>query len=252
MARRRNRSSRFSFWRFNMPVTIAVLIGITLVASIVNALGNHLGFSIAQWCMFIPERVWHGEVWRLVSWIFFEVDPISLVFGVLAIYWFGAELCDYWGTRKFVLAYVGFAGAAAAVTCLIAKFVWSTPMMLPHVGNWPVIDALIICFALAFPAREINMYFFFPIGGRALIAMIVGGTVLFAVYYGLALFVPHFAAEGLVLLSGLSFRRWWLRIRQARLKRQMRRYVDNVRRIDGKDDDDDDEPGAPPPRKWVN
>jgi membrane associated rhomboid family serine protease len=248
MARRRYRSS-FTFWRFTMPSTIAILIAVTLAASIVNALGNHLGFSLARWCMFVPERVWHGEVWRLVSYIWFEVDPISLVFGVLAIYWFGSELCDYWGWRKFVLAYVGIAGSAALVTCLIARFVWHAPMDIPHVGNWPVIDALIICYAVAFPTREINMYFFFPIGGRALIAMVVGGTVLFAIYYGMSGFIPHFAAEGLVLLSSLSLRRWWLQIKQSRLKKQMRRYVDNVRRIDGKDDDDEDEP---PPRKWVN
>src|SRR5258706_7574812 len=127
----------------------------------------------------------------------------------------------------------------------------------------PGADGLVIAWALRFPERVVNLYFVLQVNGRSLIIATLGLTAILAIYYGLSMFVPHFAAEAMVLASGgLSFRNMWLRYKQQRLKKQMRRYVDNVRRIDGRDDappgahddddDDDGDPPAQPPRKWVN
>ncbi len=261
MARRR-RSARFRFWRFEMSLPVAVLIGLTLIASIVGAWGLHNNFPLAEWCGFVPSEVWHGELWRLVTWVFFEImHPWNLVMGILCLYWFGRDLADDWGAGRFILFYLGLAAASAAVTCLVGRFLWHDVENIPHYGSWAVIDALVIAWATRYPTREIRLYFLFPIAGRALVLITLLGTVLFALYFGFALFIPHFAAEAIVLASALRPRRWWLRFRQSRLKSQMRRYVNNVRRIDGSDaddsptdDDDDDEgpSGDRPPRKWVN
>jgi membrane associated rhomboid family serine protease len=258
MSRRRYAPARFRFWRFDMPLTVGILCILTIVASIVAAWGGHNNFPLASWSIFIPDHVWHGQLWRLVSWIFFEIQhPWDLVFGVLMLYWFGRDLADDWGSGRFLAVYLGLAAAGAAVACLVGRFLWHTVLLTPYFGNWAVIDALIIAWAMRYPTREIRLYFLFPIAGRALVYITLIGTTLFALYYGFSNFVPHFAAEAIVLGSALRPRRWWLRFRQARLKSQMRRYVNNVRRIDGSDvdqeDDDEDDDGAPPPpRKWVN
>ena len=243
----------FGSGQLRVPTLIAVLIGLTIVVSIGSALAMHAGFPIGAWLVHSGERVWAGQLWRLVTWIFVESDPISLLFGVLCIWWFCPDLHAIFGWKRFLLVYLGLGIAGAATACLVGKL-WPPALDAVHTGNWAVIDALIIMWALRFPDREIQLYFVIPVRGRLLVWITLAGTACYAAYYGLSLFIPHFAAEAIVLASGIDFRRQWLKLRQQKLKRQMRRYVDNVRRIDGQDDDDDDdtEPPAQPPRKWVN
>jgi membrane associated rhomboid family serine protease len=261
MARRRYASRTFRFWRFEMPRTVAILIALTIFCSLGGMLAQHAGVPFMSWTGFSGELVWKGQLWRLVTYLFVEADPLSFLFGILMMYWFGRDLCDSWGPARFVAFYLGLGVSAALVTCLVGRFALPLANLMPHFGNMPVADGLVIAWALRFPERVVNLYFVLQVSGRSLIVATIGLTVILAIYSGLSVFIPHFAAEAIVLASGgLSFRHMWLRYKQTRLKKQMRRYVDNVRRIDGRDDDDDggndhdhdDDPPATPPRKWVN
>jgi hypothetical protein len=90
-----------------------------------------------------------------------------------------------------------------------------------------------------FPAREIRLFNVVRIKGRWMVGISIGATLLFAIFYGFASFVPHFAAELLVLVwlgvwrpwragrrhqriaaaargEGWSFDRWYEREKQRR------------------------------------
>jgi membrane associated rhomboid family serine protease len=239
-------SGNLRFGRFYIPTPVAVLMALTIVASI----GGALYSPLVQKGMLLPPLVWEGEVWRLVTWTFYEMHPISLVFAVLMLYWFGKDLCDAWGNAKFLAVYFGFSIVVGALTCLIGKFVWHAVWTVPQLGNWPISEALVIAWATLFPDREISLYFVLRVRGRTLILITIGLTVLFALYDGFASFVPHFLAEGLMLLYIGQGRRWYLKWKMVRLQNQAKRYVDNVRRIDGKDDEEG--PPGKPPTKWMN
>ena len=238
---------RFRLGNIEMPITIAVLIGLNIVATLGAWLLDHTPHPATPWVMFTGEQVWQGEVWRLFSYVFVAMDPWSFLFGILLIYWFGKPLCDDWGARRFVLVYLGLAAAAGLIVALVGRFLWPPANVYPHLGNMPVVDAVTVLWALRYPTQEIRFYFLFPMRGRVLIYATVIITAVYAARFGLSAMLPHFAAEALALASGLDMRTVWLRYKQTRLKKQMRRYVDNVRRIDGSDDEDE-----PPPRKWVN
>jgi membrane associated rhomboid family serine protease len=181
----------------SLSVPVALLIGATLVASI---LGAQLP-DVLRTGMLVPALVWSGEIWRLATWVFFEMDPLGLIFAALALFWFGNDLVRLWGPARFLATYVGLAVAAASATCLLA-FVWPPLMGLGAVGAWPVVSALIIAWAIAFPTRDIFVYFVLPLRGRNLIYATLGGTLLFALLSGgVASYVPHFAAELLALVS---------------------------------------------------
>ena len=53
-----------------------------------------------------------GEVWRLVTWVLFELDPLGLIFAALALFWFGGELVRVWGPGRFLLTYFAIAAAS--------------------------------------------------------------------------------------------------------------------------------------------
>jgi membrane associated rhomboid family serine protease len=225
---------------------IGALIAITLVTSLVGVIGERNGLPLVRLGILSPERVLHGEVWRLVTWVFFELHPYSLIFACLMLYWFGRDLAHKWRPVRFLAVYFGFAAGVALATCLIGRFLWEEAYLSAYAGSWPIQEALIIAWALAFPDRQINLYLVVPVGGRALIWITIGGTVLFAALSdGFASFLPHFIAEGVMLGYMGQLRRVWLKWRLSRLQSQAKRYVANVER------DDDDRPPEKPTR-WMN
>ena len=66
---------------------------------------------------------------------------------------------------------------------------------------------------------------------------------LYAIFNGIHAFVPHFSAEGLMLLyaRGFSPRRLWLRFQLAWMERGSKRKAKHLRVVD-KDKDGEDEP----------
>ena len=225
-----------------IPVTVGALIVAIVGASLIGALGRGYGFLYGA--ALIPELVWRGQLWRLVTWVFFETDPLSLLFGALTLYWFGRDLCHAWGARRFLTTFFGIAVAAAAVTSLVARFAWP-PLMtgMPWTGSWPVITALIVAWAMIFPERQILFMMALPMSGRALLWVTLGGTLLYAVFGGIGAYVPHIAAQLLMLVyvRGWSLRGFWQSIRIKGYERRARRRASHLKVVRKQD----------PPR-WMN
>ena len=236
----------FRVWRIDVPAPVAILIVLTALASIVGAVGARHGFPLLSYGLLCGSHVLPNQPWRLLTWVFFETDPIGLLFGGLALYWFGSDLCRTWGARRFLAIYFGFTIAVAAATWLVGRFLWGEVYEGWYHGTWPITDALIIAWAILHPAREIRIYFVVPAGGRALIYITIGMTVLMALFYGFALFVPHFLAEGFMLAYLGPLQRPYLNWKMRRRKRIRRRYLAAVDLGDRKED----EPGKPP--RWIN
>jgi membrane associated rhomboid family serine protease len=212
----------------SLPMPVALLIGAILVSSILSA-------WVRGWLeggALVPTFIIRGEAWRLVTWAFFETNPLGLIFAALALFWFGSDLVRLWGPGRFLATYLGLAAAAGGVTCLLALPLRQL-MGLMFVGAWPIISALIIAWAIAFPTRSIFVYFVLPLQGRNLIYATLGGTLLFALLSGsIVSYVPHFVAELLALVAmrrgnplgglwakvkfELAYRRWKHRSRNLR------------------------------------
>jgi membrane associated rhomboid family serine protease len=215
------------------------LIAITVAASLVGVVGDRNGLPLLRLAVLEPRAVASGEIWRLVTWVFVETEPLNLLFGGLVLYWFGRDLVDAWGERRFLATYLGVAAAAGALTCLVA-LAWPALWGGRFTGFWAALDALIVAWALLHPYRQILLFFAVPVSGRALAWITVGGTVLFALFGGVAAFVPHLLAEGLAWLwvSGQGPRRWLRKVRLPRLRRRGRFEVIHADRD--------------PDRRWLN
>jgi membrane associated rhomboid family serine protease len=212
-----------------LPLPVAWLAGLTATLSILGALWRPL---LAAGVL-VPSAVWAGQIWRLPTWAFFDTEPISLVFACLLIAWLGPDLCQAWGARRFVAVYLSCAVLAGGLTSLLAL---ALPAIRPiggyYASPWAVIGALIIAWATLFPGRRILIFFVLPAEGRTLILLTLGFTALFAVFQEWQLFVPHFVAQGLMLLylDRLRFvRLGWLRLRLAAYERELRRRSSHLR-----------------------
>ena len=206
-------SRTITFFGARFPLSSFMLATVTLSASIVGVVARQMGWDLLASMALVPSRVWNGEVWRLLTWPFFSLDPISLIFACVIILFFGRDLSYQWGPVRFLRVYLGFGLGVGAAVCLLA-LAWPAFRQVPHLTPWPLADALIIAWATWFPSRQLLVYFVLPLGGRRLIYATWAINVLFALYMGPAAFVPHFLAMGgMWLYQSGGFGGIWGRLR---------------------------------------
>ena len=222
-----------------IPRPIAWLMLAVILMSAIGSLLERLGIPILSYSVLMVGEVWRGEVWRIVTWAPIELSPLGLIFGCLLLYFIGPDLLHRWGMRRFFLNFFGGAALVGALTCLIGRL-WADVARVPHMGLWPMEEAMIIAWATLFRDRQILLFFALPIAGRNLVTVTIALTVVMAAMGGFNVFVPHFLAElaALVYMDVISVRSWILRARLARFERRYKRRTAHLTRIDR----DNDEP----------
>ena len=181
---------------------VTTSIVVMLAASIIATLD---GGWFARWASLAPARIFHGEVWRLVTWPLIQLGPLSLVLSCVAVYKFGGELAVRWGDRRLQRFSLHVVLGAGIVTCVIAAVVGAT--QLHHLGGWAVADALVIAWARQFPERCLVIYGVLRLRGRDIVRLVTGVALLFAIFYGPVAMAPELAA----CLAAAAYPRSWLR-----------------------------------------
>ena len=224
---------------------IAWLIATVVVMSAFGSLLERVGIPVLSNSVLVVGHVWEGEVWRLLTWAPLELSPLGLVFGCLLLYFIGPDLLRRWGTLRFFSIFFGGAVLVGAATCVIGRFLWPEVALIPHLGLWPMEEALIIAWAALFRDRQILLFFALPVAGRNLIGLTIVVTLIFAALNGFPLFVPHFLAElaALVYMDVISVRPWIARARLALFQRRYKRRTAKLTKV-GRDPDE-------PPR-WTH
>ena len=74
--------------------------------------------------------------------------------------------------------------AATGVTTSLLALVGRSFLQPYYLGVWPIVEAIIIAWAIQFPSRDLLIYFVLPLRGRNLIYATLGGTLLFALLNG--------------------------------------------------------------------
>src|SRR3989442_671901 len=82
-------------FRGRVSPAVGLLLAGIFSASILAALLPAVRFAAAL----VPEALAAGQLWRLGTWAFVEVDPINLVFALLVLFWLGRDLSLAWGER---------------------------------------------------------------------------------------------------------------------------------------------------------
>jgi membrane associated rhomboid family serine protease len=166
--------SSFSFGPGPVSTTLKALIGANVVmfvlTTVVQSLIPRLGL--------VPVFVLHEfRIWQLVTYMFLHGGVFHILFNMLALWMFGAELERLWGTRYFLKFYFVTGIGAGVLTVLFSLLPFDFAQQLQHsivIGASGAIYGLLLAYALYFPDRPIYMYFVFPIPARIFVA-IMGG-----------------------------------------------------------------------------
>ncbi len=224
-ARRRGLAlPRFFTFGGRVPAAVGMLLAIVLVATVLGWMDR----ALIDAARLAPMRILRGQVWRLVTWPFFQDDPFTLLFAGFMLWWLGQQLALVWGEQRFLGRFFVFALGAGVLTTVLA-LAWDPASWVAHAGMWPVVNALLVAWAMLFPDRQVNVWGVLPLTGRTLALLVAAGTVLYAIAggwpRGFAPFSPHLFAIGVawVLARGLGPRRAWTEARLWLLEREQRR-----------------------------
>jgi len=172
-------ASSFSFGPGPVSTTLKALIAANVVMFLVTAFVR----TVVPALGLVPELVLHKFwVWQLATYMFLHGGIFHIVFNMLALWMFGAELERIWGTRDFLKFYFVTGIGAGALTVLFSTLPFSFAQQVQHsivIGASGAIYGLLLAYALYFPDRPIYMYFVFPIPAKVFVA-IMGAIAFFS------------------------------------------------------------------------
>ncbi len=152
-------------------------------------------FQIASKCAFDVGAVLRGELWRVLTFIFYppSASPLWIVFSLLFYYLLGSTLEREWGTFKFNLYYfIGWIGTIAGclITYAFTNFGVGTNTYLNM--------SLFFAFAVIFPDYQFRIYFLIPIKVKWL-------ALLDAVFFVYSLIVGGWMDRAVIIVALLNF-----------------------------------------------
>jgi len=115
------------------------------------------------------------QIWQPVTYLFLHGSFTHIFFNMFALWMFGTEIENYWGTKNFVTYYF-ICGIGGAFINLLATI--GSPY--PTIGASGAVFGILLAFGMMFPDRYIYLYFLLPIktkyfvAGYALIEFISG------------------------------------------------------------------------------
>ena len=177
---------------FAPPVTQALLI----LNVIVYFLQQMNGSPVTEWFALWPPGGFESrfQLWQLVTYSFLHASTMHIVFNMLGLYTFGADLERLFGSRFFALYYLASVLTAGALHLVITA--WMGGPQVPTVGASGGVYGLLLGYALYFPNRQL-MLLFPPIPMKArTFALVFGALELFFGVTGTAKGVAHFAHLG--------------------------------------------------------
>jgi membrane associated rhomboid family serine protease len=195
--RTRPRSSGVSFYVPGFPPGVKWLIIATSALFIVRFLTVYSGFW-AEFALIPSDVVGHLKIWQLATYLFLHGGFGHIIWNMLPLWMFGADLEQAWGTKRFLQFYF-FCGVGAGVCVVIANYLAHTPDTAT-IGASGAIFGILLAYAMLYPNRTILFGFLIPIQVKWFV-LIIGVITLMSAVGTSESSVSHFAHLGGLLFA---------------------------------------------------
>lgn len=160
----------FDPWgREAVTVWLIIITGITFVLDMVSR--DAAGNIIRNFAIYDSRAIQRGEVWRLITPLFLHADLFHLACNMLVLYWAGSVIEDLYGSREFLLVYLGSGLFASS-----GEFFLQLSGIVPPsrgLGASGAVIAVLVLYALHYPHQRINLFFVIPMPVWLLVVVFV-------------------------------------------------------------------------------
>jgi membrane associated rhomboid family serine protease len=211
------------------------------------------GEAVTELLGLVPALLLHKfYVWQLFTYMFLHArgNVFHIIFNMLSLWWFGAELEQRWG-QKFFLTYYLVCGVGAGLIYALGTIGYGLitgnplPLEVPLVGASGATYGLLLAYGLLFGERMIYFMMLFPMKAKVFVLLIGGIELITLLDSGVGSQVANLAhlgglAVGFVFLNVVAR----LRARErssggSKRGRRLKLVVDNERQAPQKSDDKD-------------
>jgi membrane associated rhomboid family serine protease len=179
-----------------LPQGVKGLIVANSVIFLLMWLVGPIGRVAMQWFALIPaDVVTRFFLWQPVTYLFLHGGFMHILMNMLYLWFFGKDLEDIWGTRRFLQFYF-FCGVGAGLVVVLANYLFGDPR-IPTIGASGAIFGILLVAAVLWPDRII-IFIIFPIKLKYLVMLL--GAIAF---FGLS--EPNSGVSQVAHLSGMGF-----------------------------------------------
>ena len=153
------------------PWVRRLMIALTAVFLALFITDDVLRLDLTRHFVLVPASLLR-QPWSLLTFPLVHRSPISLLFILLTLYFFGGTLEDRWGGRGFLK----FCAASAAGGALLALALIPLMPTVPLFGFTGVMYGLLLALALFWPDMEISIFGIIPVKAKwlALVTAAIG------------------------------------------------------------------------------
>ncbi len=209
----RGRSGTLRFFSAdNFPEGVKWLLIVNTAVFAVTYLGNSVPLvrEVSGLMALTPRAVIElFMVWQLATYMFLHGGFGHILWNMLALWMFGADIERAWGRRRF-LKYYFVCGIGAGVCVVVANYAVHTPGVTT-VGSSGAIFGVLLAYAMLFPTRTILWGFLIPIQARYFVA-IIGAVAFLSSLSGGNTGVSEFAHLGGLLVGYLYLKAGRMRL----------------------------------------
>jgi membrane associated rhomboid family serine protease len=151
------------------PITRALLIACTVLLFLGHV--PALQFSVLQWLALTPVQSGMFFGYQAVTYALVHFDPLQWIFNMMALYFFGSELENLWGERRFTQFLLASTLMGALFYVVLALLFGGS---VPLTGSTGAIFGLLVAFAVLFPNRPLMLYFIAQVRMRTAVMVFIG------------------------------------------------------------------------------
>ena len=156
------------------------------------------------------QVVYRLAIWQLVTYMFLH-DPFGfshILFNMLTLWMFGADLERAWGTRRF-LQYYFLCGIGAGICVVLANLIFGGNMSSRTIGASGAIYGLLLAFGMLYPDRQVLFSFLFPIKAKYFV-MILGAIAFMSSFGASGGGISHIAHLGGMIFGYFALKSSWM------------------------------------------
>ena len=146
---------------------------IVIISAVIYAL-NWVGIDLRPLLMFNAGAIMHGQIWRLVTFIF--LAPVgSLFFAAFVFYFYyiiGETLEQQWGSFVFTAYYILNVAVCAAIGLITGGSI---------VNSYYINLAMFLAYGFSYPDNQVMLFMIFPIKIKYLSWVYVGFEILWVI-----------------------------------------------------------------------
>ena len=192
-----------------------ICVGVFFLQEMLRLLFHDAGWYFwLYWFGLAPgEVIFHGRVWQLVTYLFLHSGILHILFNLLYLAMFGADLERSWGSRRFYtyffLCGIGAGVIDLGVRVLLVSTKLASPGLLgvPTIGASGAIYGVLLACAIIMPQRQVWM-FPLPVAiSMRLFVIVMGGLEFFLTIGDTGDGVSHICHLGGMLVGYIYLRR---------------------------------------------